>query len=685
MNKIGGPHVAWAIAVVSVLMMLTGISLTATYIVSTARVGYLLSHQALIPFSTLAYVLVGLLVASRHPRNPVGWIFAAVGFLHGLNALGVGAFTYSSMLGHSDSVWVRASEWVNRWSWIPGIFLPTAFVFLYFPDGRLPSPRWRPISWAAVLGLAGILAGAMFFPGELPDWGIDQVNPYGIASMGPQLELAVQLGTFLAIVGFVGSIAALIVRFRRSSGIEREQMKWIVYASIWMVVAFAAGSFVWYLVPDSSAAEEWGIVITSLAILLIAVAAAIAILRHRLYDIDLVINRTLVYGVLSLLIVASYVLIVGYVGQLLQLRGGLGLSLVATGAVAVMAHPLRERLQHVVNRFMYGERDDPYEVLSQLGQRLEATIAPDQVLPTIVEAVSQALKLPYAAIELNEGGRPRVAAEYGRPVDQPIAVPLTYQGEKIGRLLCAARGPGEEFNAAELRLLADVAYQAGLAVHAVQLTADLRRSRERLVMTREEERRRLRRDLHDGLGPELAGMMLKLDAAQNLIRRDPDEADRLLADLKDQTQDALGDIRRLVYNLRPPALDELGLVEAVRQRVDVGGAASGPRVVVKGPEAPAELPAAVEVAAYRIALEAVTNVTRHAGAARCEVRFNINDAFVLEVIDDGRGVEEGIVPGVGLTSMRERASELGGTVTLERGPEGGTRLLARLPIDRGEL
>jgi signal transduction histidine kinase len=329
---------------------------------------------------------------------------------------------------------------------------------------------------------------------------------------------------------------------------------------------------------------------------------------------------------------------------------------------------------------MYGERDEPYQALSRLGNRLEATFAPGEVLATIVETVAQALKLPYVAIALADPDEFKIVAEYGRRVDQPLVLPMNYQAEMIGQLICGPRGPSEPFNAAEQQLLEDMAHQAGVAVHAVRLTADLQRSRERLVTAREEERRRLRRDLHDGLGPELASLSLKLEAARNLIDRDPNAADSLLAELKTQVQEAIADIRRLVYDLRPPALDELGLIPAVRETAASHNMAGGLRVEVEGPDAMPPLPAAVEVAAYRIAQEALHNVTRHARADSCVVRFTLKDALELEVLDNGIGLPDALRAGVGLTSMKERASELGGSFKFEPVAEGGARVYARLPL-----
>jgi signal transduction histidine kinase len=349
---------------------------------------------------------------------------------------------------------------------------------------------------------------------------------------------------------------------------------------------------------------------------------------------------------------------------------------------------------------MYGERDDPSAVTSRLGRRIEATFAPEAVLPTVVETIAQALKLPYAAILLKEGEGFRSAAAYGSPTAEPEALPLVYQREEIGRLVIAPRAPGEQFSTGDRRLLEDLARQAEVAVHAVRLTTDLQRSRERLVTTREEERRRLRRDLHDGVGPTLTGLALQLHAARKLVRSKPGDAEETLARLEQRTEETLAEMRRLIYGLRPPALDDLGLIPSIRQQAQSQGMVdlsvgtntdeSWENTLVFSMEAPEELPplpAAVEVACYRIAQEALTNVARHARAKSCRVRISVNRGagmLDVEITDDGVGISEDRVAGVGLSSMRERAEELDGTLVVKPGPEGGTRVLARLPLSTSE-
>ncbi len=342
---------------------------------------------------------------------------------------------------------------------------------------------------------------------------------------------------------------------------------------------------------------------------------------------------------------------------------------------------------------MYGLRDEPYVVLAGLGQRLKTTLDPDAVLSTIVATVREALKLSYAAIEVKEETTFVLAASSGTPpIKEALRLPLVYQSKQVGTLIIAPRGWDDALTPADLRLLDDLTQQIGNAVHTVRLTADLqaltgdlKRSREHLVTAREEERRRLRRDLHDGLGPMLSAIMLNVGLVRTIYHRDPETTDTLLNQLEEEIEQVIGDIRRVVYNLRPPALDELGLVGAIREYVaQLGNEEQAPntslKLTVEAPEVLPHLPAAVEVAAYRIVQEAVTNVIRHAHAHSCCVCFQVQDSLKIEVSDDGKGIEEADRSGIGLTSMRERAEELGGTFTINKASPYGTQITACLPL-----
>jgi signal transduction histidine kinase len=426
------------------------------------------------------------------------------------------------------------------------------------------------------------------------------------------------------------------------------------------------------------------------SLLFIPISIGVAILRSHLWDIDIIVNRALVYSLLTACIVGLYVFVVGYLGTLFHSELNLLISLAAAGLVAVIFEPLRRILQRGANRLFYGLRDEPYMVLASLSQTLKASLDPEAVLPTIVESVRQALKLSYAAIELDLGEGPVLAAVSGAPgTGQPLRLPLIYQGRPTGALLVESRGKGDALNPADLRLLENLSGQVSVAAHAVRLSidlhrmaADLQHSRETLIVAREEERRRLRRDLHDGVGPTLASLAQRIDTASRLVKSDPDTAVAMLETLKGQVKTTIAEIRRLVYALRPPVLDELGLVSAIQQQALLLQEGAGLRITVEAPTQLPELPAAVEVAAYRIIMEALTNVQRHAQAQNCLVRLGMEggNALCLTVWDDGRGLPAGHQAGVGISSMRERAAELGGIFELTSRAGEGTSVQVRLPV-----
>jgi signal transduction histidine kinase len=617
------------------------------------------------------FVVLGALLIARRPRNALGWILAGTGLLVALAATGDAYAAWVMTTRGSPDALAVLGAWVQSWYWLLMLGLVFVGLPLLFPDGRLPSPRWRLPALLPAVGTAasvvlGMLTGTL--TGQDVDYRID--NPIGIDGLGDVESLPVftVLGVLLGI-GVLEGLAAVVVRFRRSRGVERQQMKWFLFAVAPLV-----------LVPVLDAVPD---IVGGLVLIwvLIAVpsAVAIAVLRYRLDGIDVVINRTLVYALLSALVIAVYVVIVGYLGAALRREDDLLISLVATGVVAVLFAPARDRVQVAVNRLLYGRRAEPYTALAQLGERLEATLAPEAVLPAIVSTVREALRLPYVALRVADEPDP---VAVGEPTTATETLPLLHHGARVGELVLGLRTGQTAFSPGDRRLLADLARQAGVAVSAVRLTDDLQRSRERLVAAREEERRRLRRDLHDGLGAQLAGLTVQTGVLRGLIARDPAAADALAADMRGELRTAIADIRRLVHGLRPPALDELGLVGALQRLAETVGA-DGLRIRVDVPAVLPPLPAAVEVAAYRVVQEALTNVVRHADAGSACVRLGVDaEALTVEVVDDGCGLPVETVAGVGLSSMRERAEEMGGTCRVDAGPAGGTRVLAVLP--RGE-
>ncbi len=684
---------AWSIAALSVALVVIDLAINILAGVQSHGQGRLapdVLSSLYRSMTTITYILVGALVASRHPHNSIGWIFSTAGVLFGLTLL-TSDYRMAGQSGEANLPGIEIAQWLSLWIWIPTTMLPLTFLLLLFPDGHLPSPRWRPIAWSAGLALGLYIIATALHPRPSVD-PTPRDNPFGIPGAASLLERLSVVIWPLLVAGTFGALAALVVRFRRSRGVEREQVKWLAYAGVMAILGISVMGAWSAFRPDDLVVYEWTLTAVWAGLSMIAIAAGIAILRHRLYDIDVIINRTLVYGALSAGVIGLYVLLVGALGALFQSSGNLIIALLATGLAAFLIQPLRARLQRSVNRLMYGERDDPYTVLSRLSQQLKTTLAPAAVLPTITQVVAQALKLPYVAIALKQGDEMVVAAEAGdgrwemgdraahpQSPTPNSQLPLVYQTETVGQLLVAPRAPGETFTPAERRLLEAIALQAGVAAHAVRLTADLQRSRERLITAREEERRRLRRDLHDGLGPQLASLTLTLAAARELLRHDVDAADRLLQELAGHTQAAIADIRRVVYDLRPPALDDLGLVLALREQA-AHYRQAGLQIMIDAPDHLPALPAAVEVAAYRIVQEALTNVVRHAQARACTVCLTLGDALIVTIRDDGVGLPPGGRAGVGLTSMRERTAELGGTCQIESVPGQGARIHARLPL-----
>jgi signal transduction histidine kinase len=569
-----------------------------------------------------------------------------------------------------------------EWIWLTNVIqmignFSIVIFFFVFPTGRFV-PRWS--AWIVAAWILFQLPRYYFpeFALSLRNW-----NPI--------------LYNSLFAAGLLSGILSQIYRYWRvSNSTERVQTKWVVFGTVVGVGGFVITRLLTLLLSEPNGRDLlinisllWG---STLFMLLLPISIGIAVLRYRLWDINPIINRTLVYGALSASTIAFYIIAVGFFSNFFQQsRANFILSFLATGVIAFLFEPLRERLQRAVNRLMYGERDDPATVLTQLSQRIDSAIAPDSVLPTIVETLAQTLRLPYAAITLYEKeGEPRVISSLGLPPSELIHLPLTYQSERVGELTLAPRAPGESFSTADMNLLNIIAQQAGAAGHAVRLTdelrqlnADLQQSRERLVTAQEEERRRLRRDLHDGVGPTLASLSQRLDTAADFVNSDPEKSIQLLHDLKGQVKGTVAEIRRLVYALRPPVLDEFGLVSAIREHVAPYSGPNGLQVTFIAAETLPALPAAVEVAAYRIALEAFTNIVNHAEASTCHIKIQVEDSrLLLELSDNGRGLSSNIQRGIGLTSMRERAAELGGEFRVEELSSGGTRVTAQLPIEK---
>ena len=562
---------------------------------------------------------------------------------------------------------------------IAGVFIGpmTVALFALLPDGRFV-PDWT--RWLILASLL-LIPVSIFF---------EDVSTKSLTSA------LLWIGTALALLILLASLYAQIYRYRKvSTQLEKLQTKWVIFGlSMWFLFMLIS-SYPYLIIeslPPGSQLPWWTPIMELVwftSLMFLPLSLTIAVMRYRLYDIDILINRTIVYGALTAIVVGLYVLVVGGLGVLLQASGNLLIALIATGIVAVLFQPLRERLQQAVNRMMYGERDDPVTVFTRLGEMMEANSNPKAMLSGLVETIAQTLKLPYTAIELEADSDIEVLAVYGSPAREEIRFPLVYQTEQIGSLVVSPRTAGGGFSQKDRRLLENITGQTGAAAYAVRLNLKLQQSRARLVTAREEERRRIRRDLHDELGPQLASQTLIVEALEKRMQNDPDSAIHLLRELKKHTQFAIQDIRRLVYDLRPPVLDDLGLVNAIREVLATYHQSRIACTVEATPDPLPPLAAAVEVATFRIVQEAVTNVMRHAQAEHCAVRIEYSDfagdaQLIVTVDDDGVGIPSRKRAGVGMQSMRERAAELGGKCVIESRAEGGTRVFAQLPMP-GEI
>ncbi|MEV0090916.1 histidine kinase [Streptomyces sp. NPDC050738] len=633
---------AWCLLALSVAQVITGV---VGLLLAGVGMGEALRYDMIADLAiAIAYPSCGALIALHRPRNPAGWLLIAYGLGHAFTGLSIGL----AALGLEDgwpTVLLRALTTVGRYTWVTGSSTAFVLAVFLFPDGRLTGPRWRYVVIVQLLTAPmDILVWSSW------DWGLFHgTRAQPLVPDTPSWLLTAEIGKCCA--ALVAALTSLTVRYRRGGEKERRQLLWLILGILPEVVNLG-------MLGAGVRLPQFDYVV-----LFLPAAIAIAVLRHELLDIRLVVSRALLFALLTGMVIAAYVGLVAVFDVLMHRQPGLIGSSFATLAVAFAFNPARRRLQAVVERALYGERTDPVRAVSRIGERLAGAGVCD-----VPEAVCEALRLPYAAV-----GESR----WGTRTERTHTLSLGYEGRGVGELVVGLR-PGErELAPADLAVLELLAVPLAAALHATVLSAQLQQSRERIVAAREEERRRIRRDLHDGLGPTLAGAAFQADAAHNLLTVAPQRTGELLTELRAEIGGAVQEIRRLVDGLRPPDLDQLGLIGALRERSErLAWRADGVPVDVRV-DAPAllpVLPAAVEVAAYRIATEALTNAARHSGASRVELRIVVGEGLRVEVSDDGT-TESSWRPGVGITSMQERAAELGGSCVAGRG-----RVVAMLPL-----
>ena len=646
----------------------------------------------------LGWGAMGAIVASRQPRNPIGWLFLAIAIAAGLDA-GSYAYALGGLSGTLSLSGIRWAAWLH--GWVSHVIFPSGlllFVFLLFPYGRLPSPRWRWLAITAGVWTAVGTTLSMIDPESVGNRGVlpSVPNPLAVRALGAAWEG--WLGATFILGGIALLLAAAtasIMRLRRAKGDERQQMKWFALAGGTTVVA-VAGELVWLGVTSHLFNSD--VIILTLTAgfgVAVPVACGIAVLRHRLYDVDVVINKTLVYGLLAAFITAAYVTIVVGIGTAIGSRGSVFLSIVATAIVAVFFQPVRERARRLANRVVYGERATPYEVLSDLAGRMAETISIEDILPRMARIVAEGTGAARADVWLRVGGELRPSASWPDDATPPVAVPVSrddlpefagtsravavrHNGELLGAISVTTRAP-DRLATAEDELLAGLASQAGLVLRNVRLIEELRASRKRLVRAQDDERRRIERNIHDGAQQQLVALAVKLRLANTFVGRDSAKEHQLLDELSTETVDALDTLRDLARGIYPPLLADQGLTAALSAQ-----ARKSPLPVEVSADGLGRYPQEAEAAVYFSCLEGLQNVAKYANASHASICLaQSGGELTFEVADDGHGFDPGQISyGTGLQGIADRLAALNGTLELRSAPGAGTTLRGRVPVRR---
>ncbi len=608
----------------------------------------------------------------------LGSLIALLGVFWALDGLAQG---YVRAGLTADMAWpaMTFAVWfLNRF----GAFLPisVAVLLLFFPTGRLLPGVWRLVGRAA-LGLSLVAGAALLVApaeGRLATGMVPSevdLDPTSLQLLRGHGEQVVSVGVGAGVVGFLLTMVLVVVRYRASQGLMRDRMRWLLWSVTVIGAVLLAG-----LVVDLPADDY---LLSAVVMVLPVGSMAIAVVDPSIVPIRDLLARTAVLAALLVVLVVADVAVLALLTVVLDDALTQAQVVAVVLVVAVLLYgPLRQRLSSTVQRLMLGERGNRYDAVAGLASTLETTDDTGEQLAAVARAVAAAFGVAFVSVEVDRSHGERLVTTYGARPAEVRTLPITYRGAGVGRLVLPARGLRSRLTAQDEQLLGDLVRQAATAARTSQLAEEVQRSRERLVAAREEERRRIRRDLHDGLGPALGGIVFQLEAARMAVRTDPGRASDQLAAVTGQVQDVVADVRRLVHDLRPPALDDRGLVGALRQQADLLDLPLEVDVVAPDEDLQGRLPAAVEVAAYRIAGEAFTNVARHAGATRARLRLELADeALLVEIADDGRGIPPERQAGVGLSSLRERAAELGGTTDVSCPPGGGTLVRARLPLE----
>jgi signal transduction histidine kinase len=637
----------------------------------------------------LAMGLVGAMIASRQHRNATAWIFLAIASCAGLAFAGSEYSTYALVTRPGSLPAGAFVAVIAELMWVGILALSFTYLPLLFPDGRLPSRRWRPFAWITGGFICLVALVFLLDPGRIGPTHV--TNPLGVEALRDVVRIVEGPGFGLLLILGLTSVASLVLRFRRAGGSQRQQIKWFLFGATLLALQFVVDGIVQALGVRGGFLLDT--ILPAVAFTALPVGAGIAILKYRLYDIDLVINRTVLFGILAAFITAIYVGIVIGIGSLVGGRGNLLLSIVATAVVAVAFQPIRARAGHFANRLVYGKRATPYEVLSRFSDHLGEAYSTEDVLPSIARMIGEAMGAERAAVWVHVGDRVRPAATWpdsdpGRsPIrrdgpglpsfpDDERAFPVRHQGELLGAL-SVTTSRREPLNETQERLLEDLAGQAGLLLRNVRLIEELRASRQRLVAAQDQERRRLERNIHDGAQQQLVALAVKIRLARTMAGRDAEKAQDLLDELQGEAQEALENLRDLARGIYPPLLADKGLAAALEAQ-----ARKVPFPVRVEQNGIGRYPAEAEATAYFCVLEALQNAAKYAEASSATVRLSQEDGhLVFSVADDGRGFDPATTPpGSGLQNMADRVEALGGSIDVVSSPGAGTDITGRIPV-----
>jgi signal transduction histidine kinase len=625
---------------------------------------------------TVPLVIVSLLLTSRRPDNPIGWLLGIAAGLAGLQLAAEG-WAVHVLLGGYDGPAGEAAAWLQNWLWVPLVMCIAVFVVGLFPDGRLPSRRWRWLIPGGLLAIAMGSAGQALKPGPLENFSLID-NPYPLG--GLSADAAESLFSPMLLV-ILAAAASLVVRFRRSHGHERQQIKVVAFAGVLTGLAMVANGVVEGVVgagETTGALNKTAQIFTIVGLTSVPVAAGIAVLRYGLFEIDVVINKTLVYAALAAFITVVYAGLVAGVGALIGDRSNLAMSMAAAAVVAVGFQPARTRAQRFANRLVYGERASPYEVLSSFSARLGETLAGEELLQRMARLLGEGTGAAHAEVRVLVGGKLQPAATWGDPVaTDDLVVPVSHHDEELGAL-AVTKQRGEPLTAGDEKLVRDLASQAGLVLRNVALIADLRASRQRLVAAQDEERRRLERNLHDGAQQQLVALKVQLGVARLLAEREgATNAAGVLEQLATEADEALNTLRDLARGIYPPLLAAEGLAAALGSQ-----AQKAPIDTTVDAEGVGRYPPDVEATVYFCCLEALQNIGKYASASQATIRLqDAGDGLVFTVSDDGRGFDvASTAKGAGLQNMADRLDAVGGGLRIESQPGGGTAVTGSIPV-----